>query len=119
MNSGNSSLPPSSDRPGQQAESTARPKSRRKQAGQAGRMERTRSLIPTEACDRVVHHRPGACSDCGAKLSGDDQQTKRPQVTDIPPVKPIVTECQIHTLLCPDCGHRFRGELPATNLHPN
>lgn len=114
MNSGNSSLPPSSDRPGQQPVSTAKPKSNRKRGGQAGHVKRTRSLIPTEACDRVVHHRPGACSDCGAKLSGDDPNPKRHQITDLPPVKPIVTEHQIHTLQCPDCGHRCRGQLPAT-----
>ena len=77
-------------------------------------MKWTRSLIPTEACDQVVHHRPGACSDCGAKLSGDDQNPKRHQITDLPPVKPIVTEHQIHTLQCPDCGHRCRRQLPAT-----
>gem|GEM_PF-3056198 len=65
MNSGNSSLPPSSDRPRQQAASTAKPKSRRKRGRQAGHVKRTRSLIPTEACNRVVRHRPAACSDCG------------------------------------------------------
>jgi hypothetical protein len=85
MNSGNSSLPPSSDRPGQQPVSTAKPKSNRKRGGQAGHVKRTRSLIPTEACDRVVHHRPGACSDCGAKLRGDDPNPKRHQITDLPP----------------------------------
>jgi transposase len=114
MNSGNSSLQPSSDRPGQQPGSTAKPKSNRKRGGQAGHVKRTRSLIPTEACERVVHHRPGACSDCGAKLSSDALNPKRHQITDLPPVKPFVTEHQIHTLQCPDCGHRCRGQLPAT-----
>jgi len=66
MNSGNSSLPPSSDRPGQQPVSTAKPKSKRKRGGQAGHVKRTCDLIPTEACDRVVH-RPETCSDCGAR----------------------------------------------------
>ncbi|MFM8474313.1 MAG: hypothetical protein ACKOEO_00765, partial [Planctomycetaceae bacterium] len=33
----------------------------------------------------MVHHRPGACSDCGAKLSGDDPNPKRHQITDLPP----------------------------------
>jgi hypothetical protein len=114
MNSGNSSLPPSNDRPGQQPVSTAKPKSRRKRGCQAGHVKWTRSLIPTEACDQVVHHRPGACSDCGAKLSGDDPNPKRHQITDLPPVTPIVTEHQIHTLQCPDCEHRCRRQLPAT-----
>lgn len=47
MNSGNSSLPPSSDRPGQQPVSMAKPKSKRKRGGQAGNFKRTRDLIPT------------------------------------------------------------------------
>ncbi|MFM7037773.1 MAG: IS66 family transposase zinc-finger binding domain-containing protein [Planctomycetaceae bacterium] len=60
----------------------------------------------------MVHHRPETCSDCAAQLSGHDPQPKRHQVTDIPPVKPIVTEQQIHTLQCPDCGYRCGGQLP-------
>ncbi|MFM7038982.1 MAG: DUF6444 domain-containing protein [Planctomycetaceae bacterium] len=48
MNSGNSSPPPSSDRPGQQPVSTAKPRSKRKRGGQAGHVRRTRELIPTE-----------------------------------------------------------------------
>src|SRR5690606_13199925 len=47
-------------------------------------------------------------------LSGDDPHPQRHQVTELPPVKPVVTEHQVHTLQCPDCGHRCRGQLPAT-----
>ena len=114
MNSGNSSLPPSSDGPGQQPVTTVKPKSTRKRGGQSGHLKRTRPLIPTEACDHVVHHRPAVCTDCGFRLSGNDPDPKRHQVTDLPPVKPVVTEHQIHTLRCPDCGQRCRGQLPAT-----
>ncbi|MFN9290301.1 MAG: DUF6444 domain-containing protein, partial [Planctomyces sp.] len=38
MNSGNSSLPPSSDRPGQQPVTTVKPKSTRKRGGQSGHL---------------------------------------------------------------------------------
>ena len=31
---------------------------------------------------------------------------------DLPPVQPVVTEHQIHTLTCPSCGVRNCGELP-------
>lgn len=72
MNSGNSSLPPYSDWRGQPPGSSVRPKSARKRGGQSGHMKRTRPLIPTEASDRAVHHRPAACTDCGSRLSGDD-----------------------------------------------
>jgi len=56
-NSHNSSLPPSSDRPGQQPVGTAKPKSRRKREGQAGHVRRTRDLIPTEhQIHKSSHH---------------------------------------------------------------
>lgn len=114
MNSGNSSLPPSSDRPGQEPTPPARPESKRRRGGQFGHPKRTRPLIPSAECDHVVHHRPVACSDCGARLDGDDPQPVRHQVTELPVVKPTVTEHQLHTLQCPACGHRCRGQLPAT-----
>jgi len=113
MNSGNSSLPPSSDGPRQKPVKTAKPASKRKRGGQFGHPKRTRPLIPTEECDRVVHHRPPCCPDCGTKLRGEDRNPERHQVTDLPPGKPTVTEHQLHTLECPDCGCRCRGQLPA------
>lgn len=114
MNSGNSSLPPSSDGPGQQPVKPAKGKSGKNRGGQFGHPKRTRPLIPTAECDRVEHHRPTACSDCGTQLSGDDPDPERHQVTEIPAVKPTVTEHQIHTLACPECGCRCRGRLPPT-----
>lgn len=112
MNSGNSSQPPSSDGPGEQPVKTARPKSKRKRGGQFGHPKRTRPLVPTAECDRVEYHRPTVCSDCGATLNGDDPNPQRHQVTEIPSVKPVVTEHQIHTLECPACGCRSRGRWP-------
>gem|GEM_PF-4169743 len=62
---------------------------------------------------RVMHGPQGAWHLQPMPLAATVQrQPKRHQVTDIPPVKPIVTEHQIHTLQCPDCGHRCRGQLP-------
>lgn len=114
MNSGNSSMPPSSDGPGQAPVQPTKAPSGRKRGGQPGHAKRSRPLIPTAECDRVEHHRPHACPDCGAKLRGDDPQPRRHQVTDLPPVKPVVVEHQVHTLECPDCGCHCMGELPAT-----
>jgi transposase len=114
MNSGNSSMPPSSDLPGQEPSKPARPGSKRKRGGQFGHPKRTRPLVPTAECDRVVHHRPAVCSGCGVNLSGNDPNPRRHQVTELPVVKPIVTEHQIHTLQCPECGCRCRGQLPET-----
>lgn len=67
-----SSLPPSSNGPGQQPLHSVRPNSARKRGGQSGHLKQPRPLIPTEACDRVVHHRPGPLTDCGSRFSGSD-----------------------------------------------
>ncbi len=114
MNSGNSSLPPSSDGPGQQPVKPTKGKSGKKRGGQIGHPKRTRPLVPTEDCDAVEHHRPTSCSDCGTRLSGDDPNPERHQVTEIPAARPTVTEHQVHTLECPECGCRCRGRLPQT-----
>ncbi|MFN8706346.1 MAG: DUF6444 domain-containing protein [Planctomyces sp.] len=109
MNSGNSSMPPSSDGPGQQPVKPTKGKSGKKRGGQHGHAKRVSPLIPTKDFDRVETHRPSVCSDCGTKLSGDDPKPVRHQVTEIPAVRPIVREYQIHTLECPECGCRCRG----------
>lgn len=60
-NSGNSSLPPSTDGPGQTPVKAAKPTSGRRRGGQPGPAKRSRPLIPTDQCDRVEQHRPQAC----------------------------------------------------------
>jgi transposase len=45
-------------------------------------------------------------------LEGDDPQPRRHQVTEVPPVQPVVTEYQLHCLLCPACGVPTRAALP-------
>jgi transposase len=112
LNSGNSSLPPSSDPPAAAPVKSGRTPSGRKRGGQPGHEKCERSLIPTEECDRVEPLKPSHCRDCGAALSGDDPQPKRKQVVDLPEVKPTVTEYQTHTLTCPCCGCVNAGSLP-------
>ncbi|MCL6506360.1 MAG: IS66 family transposase [Bryobacteraceae bacterium] len=114
LNSGNSSMPPSSDGPGQTPVKPTKEHSGKKRGGQPGHVKRERPLIPAAECDRVVHHRPHACPDCGAKLRGHDPRPQRHQVTELPPVQPVVVEHQVHTLTCRRCGCRCAGELPAT-----
>jgi transposase len=45
-------------------------------------------------------------------LHGEDGQPSRHQVTELPPVKPVVTEYQVHGLMCPACGATTRAALP-------
>lgn len=112
MNSGNSSRPPSTDGPGA-APPKDKPKSTKKRGGQAGRVKCVRPLIPTDQCDSVKQHMPAICSDCGTKLSGTDASPFRHQVTELPIVKPIVTEHQVHSIECPHCGKVCRGRMPS------
>jgi transposase len=112
LSSRNSSKPPSSDPPG-----TEKPKRRpsgRKAGGQPGHEGKTRDLLPPEEVDHFVHVHPDSCGQCGAGLPRDseDPAPSRHQVTEIPPVRPEVTEYQLHATTCPCCGAVTRAGLP-------
>ena len=111
-NSQNSSQPPSQDKAEQKPvqEEGARPARRR--GGQPGHVGRGRTLVPVEAVDQVVVHRPVACQRCGALLLGYDSAPQRHQITELPRVKATVTEHQVHTVICSCCGATNRGTLP-------
>ena len=107
----NSSRPPSSDPPLPQR--PHRPRGQRRRGGQPGHPGSTRTLIPVEEVDEVVVIKPAQCTHCQAPLSGDDPQPWRPQVLELPPIKPVVTEYQWHQLACPACGETTRAPWPA------
>jgi transposase len=65
-----------------------------------------------EDVDEVVVIKPEQCTYCPALLSGDDPKPWRPQVIEIPPCKPVVTEYQWHQLACPSCGATTRAPWP-------
>lgn len=46
-------------------------------------------------------------------MAGEDAESYRHQVTDIPPVVAEVTEYWVHTLICEGCGAETSAELPA------
>jgi transposase len=52
------------------------------------------------------------CPRCQPPLQGDNPPPQRQQVTEIPPVKPLVMEYQLHQLGCPACGVPTRAEVP-------
>lgn len=113
-NSSNSSKPPSSDAPKQQqARQQRRKKSKRRRGGQPGHDGHHRALLPVEQVDAVIDHFPPACDDCGLLLfPKPDPSAHRHQVTELPIVKPVVTEHREHGVLC-NCGCTSRGTLPA------
>ncbi len=107
----NSAVPPSTQHP------HAKPvkpqsKSNNKRGGQPGHARHERPLIPTDQCDEVVPRKPTACRRCGTKLAGDDAEPLRQQVSELPEIKPIVTEYQQHRLSCPGCGETTCAALP-------
>lgn len=109
--SSNSSRPPSSDSPYVKRERRDEP-SGRKQGGQEGHKGTARSVTPASDLDATQDHRPLACGSCGG-TDLEDAGVFRWQVTEIPVIRPIVTEHCVHTRRCRACGVRSSGALPA------
>ena len=114
-NSGNSSMPPSTDdlpgrgRPVKPAKGSAKRK-RGKQAGAAG------AHLPwlSEAEVEVVDQRPeGPCGGCGTDLAGavDEGVVRACQVTDVPLVTATTTEYRMHQVRC-SCGRGHVAPSP-------
>jgi transposase len=107
----NSSLPPSSQHPHAKP-APPRKSSGKKPGGQPGHPKHQRTLIPIEQCSEVVTLKPSACRRCGDRLAGNDADPRRHQVWEVPQIQPLVTEYQLHRLLCPTCGITTCAELP-------
>jgi transposase len=107
-----SSRPPSSDPPPALAQRPRREPTGRRPGGQPGHEGHARGLVPIEQVAVVVPVKPERCRRCQQPLQGDDPQPQRHQVTEIPPVTPVVTEYQLHQLVCSACGEVTRAELP-------
>ena len=112
QDSHNSSRPPSSDPPQAMGKRTRRGPSGRKPGGQPGHPGQSRALVPLEDVATVLPVKPTHCARCRHPLHGEDGQPQRHQVTDLPPVQPVVTEYQLHSLVCPVCGATTRADLP-------
>jgi transposase len=112
QDSRNSSRPPSSDAPQALKQRPRRVPSGRKRGGQPGHQGQSRALVPIEEVDTVVPVKPRQCCRCQHPLQGDDPQPYRHQVTEVPPIKQVVTEYQMHRLICPVCGVATRADLP-------
>lgn len=112
QDSHNSARPPSSDPPQALRPRRRRVPSGRKRGGQPGHQGQSRALVPIEEVESVVAVKPQECRWCQHPLQGDDPQPSRHQVTEVPPITPVVTEYQLHQLLCPACGALTRAALP-------
>jgi transposase len=108
QDSTNSSRPPSTDPP-QVKRGPPRSPSGRRPGGQPGHPRQQRPLLPA---DHTKVLKPAQCRQCGRALQGEDPQPLRHQVLELPPIKPEVTEYQMHRLRCPDCGTSTCAALP-------
>jgi transposase len=119
----NSSLPPSSDSPKQQAEATKTRADRRAaaKANRLGEVERRRGKQPgapgqnlamKAVPDKVVPHAPITCSSCGEDLSAADEEGfERRQVFDTPDPIILSTEHRSIRKRC-RCGKLNAGTFP-------
>ena len=112
QSSQNSSRPPSSDAPAVDRPAK-RPPSGRRPGGQPGHEGHQRMLLPEDQVDTIVPVKPRRCRRCAAPLHGVDATPGRHQVTELPPLRPHVTEYQVHTLACAQCGATTTAALPA------
>ena len=113
QNSTNSSKPPSSDAPGV-VRRPSKPKGR-KPGGQPGHEGHKRELLPVEKVDVLVELAPERCSRCQGAVCREAGAPApwRHQVTEVPPVKPHVTEYQQHFGYCAACEVWTPAPLPA------
>jgi len=112
QSSQNSSRPPSSDAPAVDRPAKRSPSGRRP-GGQPGHEGHQRMLLPEDQVDTIVPVKPRRCRRCAAPLHGVDATPGRHQVTELPPLRPHVTEYQVHTLACAQCGATTTAALPA------
>ena len=104
------SRPPSSD--ARQPQRQRRSRSKHRRGGQPGHPGHTRALLAVEAVDEIVVLKPEQCPGCSAPLSGEDPTPWRHQVSELPPIQPVVTEYQWHQLRCLTCGTVTRAPWP-------
>jgi transposase len=106
--SGNSSLPPSTDR---KKKYPAREKTGKKSGGQPGHEGITRKIIDNP--DEIFELYPNTCPCCGGVDFHLTPQVKEVrQKVDIPKIQPIVTEYQQKAGICTKCGQKSFGEFP-------
>jgi transposase len=122
-NSSNSSKPPSSDCPAADKRlHPQRKKSGRKPGGQKGHPGTYRALVAADQVDKVVDVFPSKCK-CGHRFPKDGKglckkgEPHRHQVSEIPRIRPYVTEYRFWWAMCPDCGKVIWAPVPREILN--
>ena len=111
LDSSNSSKPPSSDGPGKPNRSQRRA-SERKRGAQVGHKGHLRAMVDESQVDRLIDCKPDAVCECGGQVALDEQ-LRRHQVFDVPPMRAQVDEYRLYRGRCTACGKAHAGVLPA------
>jgi transposase len=114
QDSSTSSKPPSSDPPWIKSARKKKPKSGKPSGGQPGHRAHARALAPSEDVTETVHHVPEKCRHCDEFLTGDNEVAdalQRHQISELPLIKIIITEHQLHARACTLCGKITKGKL--------
>lgn len=114
QNPSNSSMPPSSDifkKHRKKHKPTGNPPGRPQ-----GHRGEFRALVPLEEVDAVHDYSPVRCEHCGDTLAGGDAAgpLERHQVSELPEIKPTITEHQACDRRCKRCGKITKGSIPMT-----
>jgi transposase len=105
----NSHKPPSSD--GFKRYRKAQESSSKPNGGQTGHPGHTLQFV--EAPDQVIIHRPEQCEACQCDLTAAAGQVKeRRQVHELPPLRLVVTEHRVESIVCPTCQHQTTANFP-------
>ena len=106
-NSKNSSIPPSQD--AYRKTKSLRKKSNKKVGGQKG--HKGSQLLKSVNPDKTILHNITECKCCKTKLP-EEGEIKSRQIFDIPEIKINVTEHQIITKVCGNCGEKNKSKFP-------
>jgi len=102
----NSSPPPSRD-----PKSNLSSRGRKRVGAKPGHERAVRALV--EKPDQIIEAAVEQCSQCQADLRGvAPRAVVRRQLTELPPVTPVVIETREHEVVCPQCQSVQRGLLP-------
>jgi transposase len=103
----NSSQPPSRDL----KRNLVANRKRKKHGPPFGHTRQTRAWVAEP--DQIIAARVESCGHCQADLRGvEPRAVLRHQLTEVPPITPVVIETRQAEVVCPDCQRVTRGELP-------
>jgi transposase len=103
----NSSQPPSRD----VKRNLVANRKRKKHGPPFGHTRQTRAWVAEP--DQIIVARVESCGYCQADLRGvEPRAVLRHQLTEVPPITPVVIETHQAEVVCPDCQRVTRGELP-------